>query len=183
MANNIGKKISRLPFRLARRAFRRWKGRAKAGWKRELAIWRRTKHPPNRRQALGLLTLVGTAPMMWYVAYNAGPLVALSFTFSAFMAISYATFFSSPLVFILIYVGVLVGQAANAYFFKATDAAIAGDLTGAALVGAVGVGIWLFSNRLKEGKVMPKKTPREGSRRGRSTGKPRSARGRRRTRF
>jgi hypothetical protein len=160
VGKGLGSKASRFAGKTVRRAYLRWKGRAKAGWKREIGIWRRTKRPPNRRHALGLLMLLITAPVMWWVAYNAGLIVALSFTFSAFMAISYATFFSSPFVFVLIYLGILVGQAANAYFFKAKDAAFAGDLTSAGLVALVGIGIWVFSNRLKEGEVMPRKPSR-----------------------
>ena len=133
-----------------------------AAWRRERGIWRRTKNPPSERHLRGAFMLLTSLPMMWYVAFHSSWTLWLSFTFSAFLAVSYATFFSKPLVFILIFIGLLVGGIAREVLFEAKDTAVAGDLVGALIVLGVGLYVMWWSNELKTGNL-PSESKSPGS--------------------
>ena len=130
-----------------------WKRRALTAWRRERGYWRQTKNPPSQRQLMGAATLLIALPVSSYVAMQSGWMVWLSFSFSAFLAVSYATFFSRPHIFFFILLGLLVGRVAYELLFEAKDAAIGGDLVGALIVLAVGFYVMWWSRELKAGNA------------------------------
>lgn len=138
---------------VAKKLFNAWQQRTIAAWRRERGIWRRTKNPPSRRHFMGVFMLVVSLPIMWYVAFHTGWMVWLSFSFSAFLAASYATFFSKPLIFVLIYMGLLVGGVARELFFEAGHKTFAGDLVGASVILALAIYVIWWSNELKSGNL------------------------------
>ena len=135
------------------RVFDTWLGRTRAAWRRERAIWKRTKKPPSERHITGAVWLLISVPAMWYVAFHTGWMVLLSFSFTVFLAISYATFFSKPSIFVFIYLGIVVGGAAREVLNDAKDAAFVGDWVSAFIVLGAGVYVLVWSNQLKAGLV------------------------------
>ena len=84
----------------------------------------------------------------------------ISYSFTAFLAVSYAAFFSRPIIFVGIYLGLVLGGVATEILKDATDAAFAGDLISALLVALVGIYLHWTSKDLKAGRI-----PNEGSKR------------------
>lgn len=150
--------------KLSRRVCDSWWRRTCAAWRRERSIWRRTKNPPSQRHYTGGLMLLISLPAMWYVALHTGWMVWLSFTFSAFLAISYATFFSKPQIFFFIFIGLIIGGVGQGLFFDAKDAALLGDWMGALVILGVGLYVLVWSNQLKAGNA-PIKSPAPRERR------------------
>ena len=138
--------------KIALRMFNAWKRRTLTAWRRERHYWRQTKNPPSQRQLMGAIMLLVALPVSSYVALQTGWMVWLSFSFSAFLAVSYATFFSRPHIFFFILLGLLVGRVAHELLFEAKHAAVGGDLVGALIVLAVGFYVMWWSRELKEGK-------------------------------
>ncbi len=93
------------------------------------------------------------APAVWYVSLNTGWLTLLSFTFSAFLAISYATFFSKPQIFLLIYVGIIVGEIPRTLVLEGLGIGLSGDLFSSLMLIAVAIYLIWWSRELQSGNV------------------------------
>ena len=152
------KKVIALLYRVALRLVSAWWKRTLTAWRREIANWKRTKKPPSQRHWTGFVMLVFMLPAMWYVSLNTGWMTLLSFSFSAFLAVSYSTFFSKPHIFAFIFIGILLGEVPMEILFDAKDSAFTGELTAALIMLTVAAYIMWMSREMKAGNVPEQST-------------------------
>ena len=77
----------------------------------------------------------------------------VSYSVSAFLAISYATFFSKPWIFGGIFAGILLGGIAKEFVFAAKDSSVLGDWTSALILVGLAIYIHSIAGRIKAGDI------------------------------
>jgi len=148
---SLRRRIARILTRTILKLLSAWWHRTRVAWKRERGFWKRTKKPLSHRHYTGAVMLLVMLPILLYVMFSIGWATMISFAFTAFLAVSYATFFSKPHIFVGIFGGVLLGRVGKEVATEGVGSALAGDFLGAIILLAVAGYIIWWSRELRQG--------------------------------
>jgi len=127
--------------------------KATSSWSRELANLKN-----NQDGQIWLILSFGfTLFLFIYLlpeAFSISILTGLSFLWATFIAISFGYILRSPLLLILVYVGVLFSREITGIFIAAKDAATVGDILGAIILIAFGIYLTAKANDMKSGAIL-----------------------------
>ena len=126
---------------------------------RVLVSWRREFRNLGNRDnkwvwvSLCVIYTIFLLPYLTKEAFSDSFLLGLSFTWSAFLAVSFAYILKNPLVMIIVYVGVIFGREITSLFSTAKEEATRGNLIGAVIIFGLGVYLVMWANRMKTGEI------------------------------
>lgn len=92
-------------------------------------------------------------PYLTKEAFSDSFLLALSFIWSAFLAISFAYILKNPLLMIIVYVGVVFGRQIMTLFTAAKEESARGNILGAIILFGLGVYLIMWANLMKRGEL------------------------------
>lgn len=128
-------------------------------WSRELTNLRQEQDAP-----IWFLLCIGfTVFLFVYLlpkAFSLSILTGLSFTWATFVAISFAYVLRSPLLLVLVYVGVIFSREIMGIFIAAKNAALVGDILGALILIVLGIYLTTKANDMKSGAILLDSTVR-----------------------